>query len=266
MSAIGKISNRNIRLLSIFKVLGIYLVTLLLLIWVFRGNIQQQPAQNENGSLQEHYTQLKQDTEAFSQMLHFLDTIATSVEKLVVMDEEELANPGSKEGDIDIMENDVKTFLGQLRTVESREVLGENKAKFEEIYKVLVEHRRKIKREKMGRLTDKEQVSRQVNEAKEAEQAKCESRIAGMETIGQLANNDLTDSEQEVVSLTTQVTDQDNVIKALEKKQQDILVKLGEVKTIMEQESMDENFIKNRKKLVEMVYQKILNLESFTGS
>lgn len=261
--AIGKVSNQGSRMVAIFKVLGVYLLTLLLLIWIFSFNVQ---SVNEQPSdpIKADFEAVKQDTANLKLMVGYIDTIAAITSQLIRLDHQELAEPGSAAADIEELIAMRKRFYEELVNLKEGENLTAEKNKLKKVYAVLVQNRIRIRELDIKIKATQEDADKSLNDA--LEQAESDSEGESEQLTSELENTE--SSLQEVkdelketkADLKTAKTNYDK----LKEKNGAILEKVKEIRGLIEQEKTSSSWLSsNWKKVVEVVYPKITALESF---
>lgn len=134
MLANAQVSNNKERVTAISKTIGVYLITLLLLIFIFRNNRNSVSAGDEIVKTSE---QRKIENDALKLMLGNIDTIAVLTGKLMELDEQERKDPGSKQGEMDRVDAQISQFYQEIRGLEQSEATRSQIAHIDNVYDVL---------------------------------------------------------------------------------------------------------------------------------
>lgn len=191
------VSNQNLRTAAILKVLGIYLVSLILLIFIFLSNTNI--ADQQPGNLEEENETLSGKVDQLSEMIYYLDTLSGLSGKLVKLYLKRAADPAAVEVAIDDIRADIPEFSQKLAQVKPQsEDIIKNEQSIKEVYTQLIADRHnidslltlidKLKRTSQDNIDSKvEQIQSQTS----AQASSDQDQISGLEDEVERLKNEL---------------------------------------------------------------------------
>lgn len=261
MANIGQINNQSSRWAAIFKVVSIYLLTLVLLIFLFNFNKNSNAAVSD--PIVEHFEEVKKDTAILKAMLSYVDSIASLTKKIIDLDKENRDDPGSKKGEIDRFNAQIKTYYEKLtqKTADSGLKAGQNSV--DNIYDVLLYAKEKLIDCREGIVASNasaqlslEAAEDQMEESAGSMQDQLQAKIDDQE-------DQLDDKEREIDRLNSRLEALENINNAIEQRKNTILAKVKEIRQYIETEKSNAGTIPKWKTVVEQTEIKVNALENF---
>ena len=204
------LSNGNERMTAILKVVGIYLITLILLIILFRTC---QTVKEEVPIVQvEEIEKLRSDNKKLQELIVYLDTLAFLNNQLIEIEgvilefgiDDKITEVGTKKIEKSTLEGSIKKFFEKLDNVETSEEINDTKAKSKEIYTFILGARDKISIQR-SKIIEQSSLSKE-EKANLLEQlnSTCQEDIKRL-------NQKIEDLNRELQKSENQISDQNNI-------------------------------------------------------
>lgn len=257
----AQVSNRKERASAIFKTLGIYLITFILLIFIFKN--KGNTATDQSSTTIRESTQLKSDIQDLQTVLSKLSEIATLINEYLDLDEQNRDTPGSKEQAMEKIDLQIRTLYEEVYRLTQSESLMAQQQYADSVYDTFKQLKRKVQ-DLRGGLTDKQkewdaQQEEQELAVREERAEELEQSINNQKQ-NQAEESNLSKCETEKINLQQDLATAQNQVTAAKEDYDNSKQKIRELLYFVQNERSNTSPLKNWKSSVESIHTRVASI------